>query len=163
MIGLNLCPFAKAVHIKNQIRYQVTQVSDTEGLLHHLVLELKHLAEADPKTTDTSLLIHPYVLENFLDYNSFLDVCDAALIELKLVGVLQIASFHPNYQFAGTQIDDVENYTNRSPYPMLHLLREKSIEKAIASYPDTDKIPEKNIELLKSLDAKSLKKLKSIL
>jgi len=163
VIGLNFCPFAKAVYDKNQIRYFVSQAENTEDLLHDLVQELQGLMVIEPKKTDTCLLIHPFVLQDFLDYNDFLEVAEAALVELNLEGELQIASFHPNYQFEGTQTDDVSNYTNRSPFPILHILRSASIEKAIDSYPDTTRIPEINMEKLRNMDQEALDKLKSLL
>lgn len=159
VIGLNLCPFAKSVKMKGQIHYQVSQAKDTEQLLRDLIVEMKKLVATDPAKTDTALLIHPYVLEDFLDYNDFLEVADATLVELEMVGVLQIASFHPQYQFHGTNVDDAENYTNRSPFQMLHLLREDSVEKAIASYSDTASIPDRNIETLNNMSPDELKKL----
>ncbi len=163
VIKLNLCPFAKAVHLKNQIRYQVSSAKSAQELLHDLIAELKFFVAANADAIETSLLIHPNALLNFLDYNDFLDLTDAALEELDLLGVVQIASFHPDYQFEGTKPDDVENFTNRSPYPMLHLLREASVEKAVASYPDPENIPARNIENLKTLSPQKLKVLKSLL
>jgi hypothetical protein len=124
VIGLNLCPFAKAVYVKDQIRYAVSPATNAGALLDDLKRELRILAEMAPATVETTVLIHPQVLTEFLDYNDFLAVGDAAIEELGLTGVLQIASFHPAYQFAGTATDDRANYTNRSPYPMLQLLRE---------------------------------------
>jgi hypothetical protein len=151
VIGLNLCPFAKAVYINNQIRYVVSDAGSPEALLADLLRELQSLAEADPAETETTLLIHPEVLADFLDYNDFLGVAEAAVADLDLEGVLQVASFHPQYQFAGTAPDDIENYTNRSPYPMLHLLREESVERAVAAFPDAAEIFEKNIATLRLL------------
>lgn len=151
VIGLNLCPFAKAVHVKKQIRYIVSHVSTADALHADLVQELLVLHAADPSDIETTLLIHPYVLNDFLDYNDFLDVADSAIDDLALAGEIQIASFHPEYQFAGTSPDDMENYTNRSPYPTLHLLREKSIEFAVAAFPDAAMIFDKNIATLQSL------------
>lgn len=151
VIGLNLCPFAKAVHIKHQIRYVVSQARSPDDLLEALAAELEILAEANPESIDTTLLIHPLVLGDFLDYNDFLDVADAALEEMKLDGQIQIASFHPDYQFADAESDDIENYTNRSPFPMLHLLREDSVEKAVDAFPDADAIFEKNKETMRRL------------
>ena len=153
VIGLNLCPFAKAVHVKKQIRWVESPALDAQGLLGDLVQELQFLAAADPEKVETTLLIHPHALTDFLDYNDFLDTADAAIEELGLAGVLQVASFHPDYQFAGTAPDDVENLSNRSPYPMLHLLREDSIARAVAAYPDTAVIYERNIETLRRLGA----------
>lgn len=151
VIGLNLCPFAKAVHVKNQIRYAVSKARTPEALLADLIGELNILHAADPAQLDTTLLIHPKVLTDFLDYNDFLDVADAAIDNLGLTGEIQIASFHPHYQFAGSGPDDIDNYTNRSPYPTLHLLREESIERAVAAFPDAADIFEKNIATLRRL------------
>ena len=151
VIGLNLCPFARAVHVKEQIRWVESEARDTQALLDDLVRELQFLAAADPETVDTTLLIHPLVLTDFLDYNDFLDVADAAVEELGYAGVLQVASFHPDYRFEGTAADDVSNFSNRSPHPMLHLLREDSIARAVAAYPDATAIYERNVETLHRL------------
>ena len=151
VIGLNLCPFAKAVHVKKQIRYVVSSASTPEELLKELINELELLAETSSEKIDTTLLIHPHVLTDFLDYNDFLDIADETLEELDLAGELQIASMHPHYQFADTQPDDMENHTNRSPYPTLHLLRESSVDKAVAAFPEADQIFEKNIATMKKL------------
>lgn len=151
VIGLNLCPFAKAVHIKQQIRYVVSQARTPEDLLKDLMAELEVLAEANPEQIETTLLIHPAVLLDFLDYNDFLDVADGALEEMDLDGLIQVASFHPDYQFAGSDTDDIENYTNRSPFPMLHLLREESVDRAVLTFPDADVIYEKNMETMRAL------------
>lgn len=159
VIGLDLCPFARAVHVRNQIRYVVSEAETPEELLADLIAELQALAAADPEEIDTTLLIHPRVLEDFPDYNDFLGVAEAAVEELGLSGVLQVASFHPRYQFAGTEPDDVENYTNRSPYPILHLLREESVERAVDAFPDTERIYEKNIETLRRLGHEGWKRL----
>ncbi|MDC8756214.1 DUF1415 domain-containing protein [Janthinobacterium sp. hw3] len=159
VIGLNLCPFAKAVHVKKQIRYVVSAASTPEQLLQELMDELQTLSDSDPQAVDTTLLIHPYVLNDFLDYNEFLDVADAALEDMDLAGELQVASFHPQYQFADTAVDDIGNYTNRSPYPTLHLLREDSIERAVEAFPDAADIFEKNIETLEALGHEGWNKL----
>lgn len=151
VIGLNLCPFAKAVHVKNQVRYVVSAARSPEALTLDLARELEFLAAADPAQVDTTLLIHPHVLDDFLDYNDYLDVADATVAELGLEGALQVASFHPRYQFAGTDPDDVGNCSNRSPYPTLHLLREDSIDRAVAAYPEAERIYEANIATLESL------------
>lgn len=151
VIGLNLCPFAKAVQVKQQIRWVESTARDANGLLDDLVHELQYLAAADPDAVDTTLLIHPLALTDFLDYNDFLDIADAAVEKLGLDGVLQVASFHPGYQFEGTAPEDVENLSNRSPYPMLHLLREDSIARAVASYPDAAAIYQRNIDTLRQL------------
>ena len=151
VIGLNLCPFAKAVHVKQQIRYVVSNANTPDALLEDLLEELDVLYDSDPEVIDTTLLIHPHVLIDFLDYNDFLDVADAAAAEPAFDNELQIASFHPQFQFAGTAVDDIENYTNRSPYPMLHLLREDSVERAVAAFPEAETIYERNIETLEAL------------
>lgn len=151
VIGLNLCPFAKAVYVKNQIRYVVSHARNGDVLLEDLERELEYLAETDPEKIDTTLLIHPYVLNDFLDYNDFLDIADAVVEELELDGELQVASFHPDYQFADTEPDDIDNYSNRSPYPTLHLLREASVARAVEAFPDAGAIFEKNIEMLRQL------------
>lgn len=151
VIGLNLCPFAKAVYVRDQIRYVVSSATTPLELHGDLVKELNLLHEADPSQTDTALLIHPFVLTDFLDYNDFLDIADATIEDLGLTGAIQIASFHPQYQFAGTAPDDIENHTNRSPYPILHLLRETSIAKAVAAFPDAAAIFNKNIETMRRL------------
>ena len=153
VIGLNLCPFAKAVHAKRQIRYVVSQATDEEGLLDDLLHELQLLASADPGDVETTLVIHPYVLRDFLDYNDFLDIADAAVEELELEGVLQVASFHPDYQFADSDPADMANFSNRAPYPTLHLLREDSVEKAVAAFPEADRIFQTNIDTLRRLGA----------
>ena len=151
VIGLGLCPFAKAVHVKGQIRYAVSDARNSASLLDDLQRELHTLAEAPPAEVDTTLLIHPYVLNDFLDYNDFLETADE-LVEVEgLAGILQVASFHPRYQFAGTAADDITNYTNRSPYPILHILREASVDQAVAAFPDAGKIYEKNIETMERL------------
>jgi hypothetical protein len=151
VIGLNLCPFAKAVYAKQQVRFVLSDATSPETLLEALVAELEWLRDADPQETDTTLLIHPQVLTDFLDYNDFLDVADAAITALDLDGEIQIASFHPDYRFAESYEDDIENCTNRSPYPMLHLLREASVERAVEAFPDVDAIVERNMATLRRL------------
>jgi hypothetical protein len=159
VIGLNLCPFAKAVHVKSQIRYAISAATNTRELHADLLAEIEFLLEADPNKVETTLLIHPHVLNDFLDFNDFLDVADTLLEELNADGIIQIASFHPEYQFFGTKSEDIENYTNRSPYPILHLLRESSIEQAVHTYPDTDEIYQKNIETLQRLGLEGWRRL----
>lgn len=151
VIGLNLCPFAKAVHVKDQLRYVVSRATGVEQLLQEVEQELQFLATADAQQVEMTLLIHPQVLQDFYDYNDFLDVADAAIERLGLAGELQIASFHPDYQFAGTDAEDISNFSNRSPYPTLHLLRESSIDAAVAAFPDAAQIYERNIETLQKL------------
>jgi hypothetical protein len=163
VIGLNLCPFARRVFESETIRYVVTAAEDEKALLADLTRELQSLALTPITTVETTLLIHPRVFTNFIDYNDFLDIAEQRLELLGLDGVIQIATFHPDYQFADTAADDVENYTNRSPYPMLHLLREESISR-IADDPDELlKIPVRNIETLRATGKRAiLEKLKEI-
>ena len=149
VVELNLCPFVKRELVNNRVRLSTTNAVTEEQLLEVLQTELGLLNK--DAAVETTLLVHPEVLQNFYDYNEFLSLADSLLIEMGLEGVYQIASFHPNYQFGGTDPEDVENYTNRSPYPMLHLLREDSLEKVIANYPDTDQIPTRNIKLMNSM------------
>jgi uncharacterized protein len=151
VIGLNLCPFAKAVQIKGQVRYVLSAARDTGALLAELEQELRHLATVDPEQTDTTLIVHPQLLQDFLDFNDFLEHAEALLEQLALEGTLQIASFHPHYQFAGTDPDDITNYTNRSPHPTLHLLREDSIDRAVEAFPEAEAIYERNVETLQRL------------
>jgi len=151
VIGLNLCPFAKAVHTKGQVHYVVSAATDAEALAHDLARELEALAESSPEQRDTTLLMAPDCLQSFLDFNDFLSVADGLLESLDLGGILQIASFHPQFQFAGTDVDDVTNCTNRTPYPTLHLLREDSIDRAVEAFPEAEAIFERNIEVLEQL------------
>ncbi len=152
VIGLNLCPFAKGVHAKGQIHYVVSAAADPQQLLVDLREELLALAKTDAAVRDTTLLVVPTpLLADFLDFNDFLGEVDALLEELELDGTLQIASFHPQFQFAGTGADDVTNCTNRSPYPTLHLLREESIDRAVEVFPEAETIYERNIEVLEKL------------
>lgn len=151
VIGLNLCPFAKAVHVKNQIRYTVSAARTPEQLQSDLTSELLALNAANPEEIDTTLLIHPHVLHDFLDFNDFLEVADATVTDLGLAGLIQVASFHPCYQFADAASEDISNFTNRSPYPVLHLLREASVERAVTAFPDAAEIFERNIETMQRL------------
>lgn len=153
VIGLNLCPFARAVDVKDQIRYVFSDATDSETLLATLVVELQRLADIDPQVVDTTMLIHPRVLADFEDFNDFLELADAAVEDLDLDGVLQVASFHPRFQFADTEPDDITNATNRSPYPTLHLLREDSVDRAVAAFPEAEAIFERNMETLEKLGA----------
>ena len=153
VVGLNLCPFAKAPMVKGQIRYVLCEAHDTQTLLDTLCVEMQALAAADPEQVETTLVVHPNVLADFIAFNAFLDLADAALGELGFDGVLQVASFHPQYQFAGTTAGDVSNATNQSPCPMLHLLREDSIDRAVAAFPEADAIFETNIATLEALGA----------
>ncbi len=151
VIGLNLCPFAKAVYVKDQVRFVLSDATTPEALVEELAEELILLRDTPAEQIDTTLIVHPDVLTDFLEYNDFLDNADAAIEALDLQGILQVASFHPQYQFAGVAPDDVSNYTNRAPYPTLHLLREDSVERAVAAFPDPDVIVERNIDTLDKL------------
>jgi len=157
VIDLNLCPFAKRDYLQNRVRIIESPALNEELLLQDLMVELALLNRQDD--IETTLLIAPHVLQKFDDYNQFLVFVDTLLIEMKLEGVFQIASFHPHYQFADTAIDDVENYTNRAPYPLLHILREDSLDKAIDQHTNTKIIPEDNIELMRSLGSAHMQKL----
>ncbi|ARP77009.1 DUF1415 domain-containing protein [Bordetella genomosp. 6] len=159
VIGLNLCPFAKAVQARGQVRYAVSDATDAEGVLTDLEDELMRLSQADPQEIDTTLLILPDALDDFYDFNDFEDLSDRLLKRMRLVGELQVATFHPRFQFAETDPDDIENYTNRSPYPILHLLREASIDKAVEAFPDAAEIYEKNIETMRELGEEGWRKL----
>ena len=161
VIGLNLCPFAKAVYVREQVRIVVSDASTPRALLEELGEEMARLRDTPAEQIDTTLLVHPQVLTDFLDYNDFLDDADALLEALELEGVLQVASFHPHYQFAGTEPDDAENLTNRAPHPILHLLREDSVERAAAAYPEPDAIIERNIATMQALGLDGFRKLLS--
>lgn len=157
VVGMNLCPFAKRELLKNKVRFVHAKSTTQEQLLIALQAELQ-LLNANP-SIETTLLIHPKVLQDFYEFNDFLNYADNLLLEMELEGVYQIASFHPNYQFADTKPDDAENYTNRAPYPVLHLIREASLERVITDYPDVEQIPERNIALMNELGQEKLKAL----
>ena len=151
VIGLNLCPFARAVRVKGQIRCVVSDATDAEALLSTLCSEAQLLRDTDPALCETTLLVHPQMLGDFADYNDFLDLAEEALFQMGCDGELQLASFHPDYQFADTEADDVTNATNRSPYPTLHLLREASIDRAVQAFPDAEAIYEVNLRTMELL------------
>jgi uncharacterized protein len=159
VIGLDLCPFARVPFTRDRIRYAISGARKPEALLAELIAELRTLVAAPPEEIETTLLIHPHALTDFLDYNDFLGVAEAAVADLGLEGVIQIASFHPRYQFAGTGADDIENYTNRPPYPMLHLLREASVERAVAAFPEAAEIYERNIATMRRLGIEGWRRL----
>jgi uncharacterized protein len=150
VVGLNFCPFARPVLEANRIRYALSDAVDAESLSHDLQDELLRLSNTDRAAVETTLLIHPHALPHFPDYNDFLADTDDVLERLGLVGVIQIASFHPHYQFEGTGIDDAENATNRSPFPMLHLLREASVTE-VNDEAKVAAIPRRNVALLRRL------------
>jgi hypothetical protein len=151
VIGLNLCPFAKAVEVKDQVRYVVSHATRAKPFLADLKRELLHLVAADPATLDTTLLIAPDGFADFLEFNDLLERADRLLADLALEGVLQIASLHPQYQFADSEPDDITNNTNRAPYPTLHLLREESVDRAVAAFPNPEAIFETNIQTMQKL------------
>jgi uncharacterized protein len=159
VIGLNLCPFARAVQAKGQVHYRLCLADNTADLLTALEQELASLSAADPVEVDTALLVHPHVLGDFYDYNDFLSDADALLERMGLEGVLQIASFHPDYCFGDAEPNDPANFTNRSPYPMLHLLREASVTRAVDAFPDTASIYERNVATLRALAPDELERL----
>ena len=151
VIGLNLCPFAKAVYVKNQVRLVVSKARHADDLLEELDCELDLLVATPATEIDTTLLIHATLFEDFLDFNDFLEVAEGVVVEHGLEGVIQLASFHPNFQFEGTEVDDISNYTNRAPFAMLHLLREDSVERAVEAFPQAEGIFEQNILTLEKL------------
>ncbi len=159
VIGLNLCPFARRPFDGGTIRYAVSEATDTHALIIDFTRELRLLVETPIAEVETTLLIHPYVLQDFADYNDFLSVADDAIEQLQLRGIVQVASFHPQYQFAGTVPNAMENYTNRSPYPMLHMLREESISRVANDRAFLDSIPERNIATMQALDRNAFLKL----
>jgi len=159
VIGLNLCPFAKAVYVKQQVRFVLSDAELEDDLLEELGEELLRLRDTPAEQIDTTLLVHPRVLADFLEFNDFLDRVDALIEALDLEGVLQVASFHPDYQFADAEPDDPGNGTNRAPYPTLHLLREASLDKAVAAFPDADAIVQRNLDTMATLGLDGLRRL----
>ena len=151
MIGLNLCPFAKAVYVKDQVRLVVSKARHADDLLEELDRELDLLVATPANEIDTTLLIHPTLFDDFLDFNDFLEVAEGVIDEHGLDGVIQLASFHPQFQFDGTEPDDISNYTNRAPFAILHLLREESVERAVEAFPQADAIFDVNIATLEKL------------
>ena len=151
VVGLNLCPFAKAVVTKQLVRYRVCLSDQPSDVLALLREELQHLAQTDGDLLDTTLLIAPHALPDFFAFNEFLSDCDAVLADLRLDGVLQVADFHPRYTFAGEDPQGMSHFTNRAPYPTLHLLREQSIDQAVAAFPDAAMIYERNMALLEKM------------
>lgn len=159
VIGLNLCPFAKAVYVKNQVRIVISEARHVDTFLEDFDRELTFLAATDPEIVDTTLLVHPSLLADFEDFNAVVGIAEEAVEEQELEGVIQVASFHPSFQFADTELDDLGNYTNRSPYPTIHLIREASIERAVAGLANPDEIYERNIRTMESLGLDGLAKL----
>jgi hypothetical protein len=161
VIGLNLCPFAKSVHVKKQVRYAITGAETADELLAELAHEFELLKDTDPKQLDTILLVHPKAMVDFLDYHFFVQEAEALLRNEGYEGIFQIASLHPQYEFAGSEPDDIENYTNRSPYPTLHLLRSTSIDRAVAAFPNAEDIYERNMETMRRIGYDGWRKLLS--
>ena len=159
VIGLNLCPFAKAVYVKNQVRLVVSHARHADGLLEELDAELDVLAATPAEEIDTTLLIHPTLFDDFLDFNDFLEVAEGVVVEHRLEGVIQLASFHPEFRFEGTEPDDIGNYTNRAPFAIIHLLREDSVERALQAFPDAEMIFGQNIATLERLGLQGWKAL----
>jgi hypothetical protein len=151
VIGLNLCPFAKAVYVKNQVRLVVSQARHADDLLEELDRELDLLVATPAEDIDTTLLIHPSLFDDFLDFNDFMEIAEGVVDEHGLEGVIQLASFHPKFQFEGTEPEDIGNYTNRAPFAILHLLREESVDRAVEAFPDADAIFDENIKTLEKL------------
>jgi len=151
VIGLNLCPFAKSVHVKNLIRYAISDATTETELIADLQSELLYLNSISPTKTDTTLLIAPMFLHDFLEFNQFILKANKSLTKLDLDGIFQIATLHPQYQFAGTDVDDITNYTNRAPYPTLHLLRESSIDRALQAIPNAESIFEVNMNTMRRI------------
>ena len=160
VIGLNLCPIASTPAKENRIQYFHSGAKDIDVLYQDLMAALLRVVEVDPEVIETAIVVHPYVLNDFEAYLDFLELAEEALEKAGLEGILQIASFHPNYQFEGTEGDDLRIYPNRSPYPMLHILREASVSDAVDRYPDIDQVPIRNIELMKSMGLEKLKTLR---
>jgi hypothetical protein len=159
VIGLRLCPFARAVYVNERVRYVVAMTTSSDELAVTLADELTYLAQTDPSECETTLIIHPHVLNDFDEYNQFLEFADVLISETALEGVLQVASFHPQYRFEDTDPNDIENFTNRSPYPTLHLLREESISRAVDEFPDVDEVGARNQETMRALGHEGWRKL----
>jgi hypothetical protein len=151
VIGLNLCPFAKAVHVKEQVHYAVSPAVGWNDLIVDLARELDDLLALPADQRETTLLIAPHALHDFMEFTGFMAEADRVLQREGLEGTIQLASFHPQYQFAGTEPDDISNYTNRAPYPTLHLLREDRIAQAVQAFPQASAIYDTNIETLRRL------------
>ncbi|MFA0474297.1 DUF1415 domain-containing protein [Vibrio breoganii] len=159
VIGLNLCPFAHKPNKNKQIKIAVTEATSEEALLEFILLELRELDSKEPKELETTLVVSPAMLEDFMDYNFFLDWVDALLKQEDYEGIYQVASFHPDYCFGGTEPEDAENLTNRSPYATIHLIREESMERVLKHYPDPEAIPDNNIARVEGLTAEEKAKL----
>jgi hypothetical protein len=151
VIGLNLCPFAKAVHVKGQVHYAASLADDAASILEDFTRELEALLALPASERDTTLLVIPQGMEDFLAFNDVFGRAERIVRKRRLEGVVQVASFHPRFVFAGTEEDDVTNCTNRAPWPTLHLLREESMDRAVAAFPDAAAIYETNMETLRRL------------
>lgn len=159
VIGLNLCPFAAKPNRNKQIKIYVSETTSEEELLEDIYQQLQELDQTPVEQLETTLVVTPNLFAKFDDYNQFLNIIDALIIQTGKEGIYQVASFHPNYCFYGAQPDDVENLTNRSPFPIFHLIREASMEKVLKHYPDPEGIPDRNIECVENLTQEQLKKL----
>ena len=159
IIEYSICPFAKREFVNNTIHYEIIENDSIEQQLEQLILSCEKLDDDD--SIETSLLVFPDSLSSFDDYLDFVEIAEALIHKQHYEGIYQLASFHPQYCFADTDEDDASNYTNRSPYPMLHILREASLEKVLASYPNPENIPERNIELTRNLGLTAMQKLLS--
>ncbi|HUR88434.1 MAG TPA: DUF1415 domain-containing protein [Ramlibacter sp.] len=151
VIGLNLCPFAKAVHVKGLVHCAVSEALDARAVVDDVAVELEALAQVDPSVRETTLLIVPHCLHDFLEFNDVVHRAERLVRKRGMEGVMQVASFHPHYRFEGTEEDDITNFTNRSPYPVVHLLREDSISRAVAAFPDARAIYEANMDTMRRI------------
>ena len=158
VIRHDLCPFARYPYDQGRVRIVATDATDSDSVFRFILGELDNLYQADPEKIETTLVVVEQLLMNFDDYLDFLDLLQRVIVETGLEGEIQIASFHPDYQFEGVEKDDPSNYTNRSPYPLFHLIREASLEKAIAHYPEPEKTPQRNIALMREMGIDKVKK-----
>lgn len=159
VIGLNLCPFAKKPRINQQIKVFISEAKDDNDLVNEFMQELEWIKQVDPNNTDTSLFVIPYALFDFEDYLDFLSLANILLQQLGLEGQFQLASFHPNYQFDGTEIQDQENLTNTAPFPIIHIIREATVERVLKVYPNPELIPDNNIERVLALTEQEIQQL----
>ncbi|CAE6901042.1 DUF1415 domain-containing protein [Vibrio owensii] len=159
VIGLNLCPFAAKPQRNKQIKIFVSEASQEEALLEDILLQLIELSSTEPEKLETTLVVVPNMLQDFWDYNFFIDWVEGLIKQQDWEGIFQVATFHPDYCFGGAEPEDDENLTNRSPYPVFHLIREESMEKVLKHYPDPESIPDTNIARVSALSEEERKKL----
>ncbi|HHP0479969.1 TPA: DUF1415 domain-containing protein [Vibrio campbellii] len=159
VIGLNLCPFAAKPQRNKQIKIFVSEASQEEALLEDILLQLIELSNTEPEKLETTLVVVPNMLQDFWDYNFFIDWVEGLIKQQDWEGIFQVATFHPDYCFGGAEPEDDENLTNRSPYPVFHLIREESMEKVLKHYPDPESIPDTNIARVSALSEEERKKL----